>query len=273
MKTDPTKTLMLREAAVREVNRRFAKVRIAVRDAVLVGGLVTNVTVRQGQFQYTRDVAKIPEFNKFLQGVIDTEILDIENGVQTSDHWLNVYVGNAYERGAKKVRALAERNITDISKLPDYSPLTNLHHIERAELIFQRVYSELEGVTEVMSKQISTELANGIIRGKNPKDVAAAMTDRVDKIGISRSRLIARTEIVESHNQASANEAELLMRETGVEIEMEWITAIDGRERPSHHDRHGKVYPIATARGMLGEPNCRCSISAKIDLLKIVKKS
>ncbi len=232
--------------------------------------MLTNAKVSPGQFQYTRDVNKIPQFDQWLQAQIDAEILTNQDG---GDHWLNVHVGNAYERGAKKVNALAGRNIKDYQALPDYSPLTNLHHIERAELIFQRVYSELKGVTEVMSSQISRELANGMIRGENPKKVAARMTDRVDKIGISRARLIARTEIVESHNQASINEADILARETGVEIRMQWITAIDGRERPSHRERHNQIYDRDKVSSMLGEPNCRCSVSAIIELDKIAKKS
>ena len=273
-KDDPTKTFQLRQRAVAEINRRFAKIRKAVREAVLVGGLVTNA-VSPGQFEYTRDANKIPEFNAWLQNEIDREILGIANGTipAPEDHWLNVYVGDAYERGAKKTRAYAERNINSLDSLPDYHPLGNPFHMERAELIFQRVYSDLKGVTEVMSSQISRELANGMMRGLNPKEVAENMADRVDKIGITRARLIARTEIVESHNRASLNEAEELEEETGVAIKMQWVTSMDGRERPSHAARHLKIYPRDEASNMLGEPNCRCSISAYIDIDEILKSS
>lgn len=269
-KSDPTKTFQLRQRAVAEINRRFGKIRVAVRQAVTVGGLVTNA-VSPGQFEYVRDAEKIPLFNQWLQGEIDREILGIASGIipAPEDHWLNVYVGDAYERGAKKTRFYAERNITGLTSLPDYHPLTNPIHAERAELIFTRVYSDLKGVTEVMSNQISRELANGMIRGLNPKEVAANMADRVDKVGISRSRLIARTEIVESHGRAAANEARMLATETGVEIEMVWLGAEDSRERPSHVERNNNIYPIDVAESMLGEPNCRCSISAYIDIAKI----
>lgn len=276
MSKDPTGTLYIRQRAIKEIDRRFTKVKRFIRQSFSVGKLmmIANVTVNPGQYQYLRDSAKIDEFNRQLQQMIDEEVLGITLGtIEPKDHWLNVHVGNAYERGAKKTRALAERGILNIVKLPDYNPLINLAHIERAELIFTRVFNDMKHVTDVMRQQMSRELSVGMLRGENPKKVAARMVDRVDKIGMTRARLIARTEIVESHNQASAKEAQLLEKETGVAIKMQWITAMDGRERESHAARHLNIYGIDEAQGMLGEPNCRCSISAYIDIAQIGKKS
>jgi hypothetical protein len=90
------------------------------------------------------------------------------------------------------------------------------------------------------------------------------MADRIDKIGKVRGRLIARTEIIKAHQTAAIQEAELLEAETGYTINMEWSTCIDGRERPTHHDRNNKIYTKEKVQTLLGEPNCRCSVSPHV---------
>jgi SPP1 gp7 family putative phage head morphogenesis protein len=268
---DPTKTLMIRNRASKEIDRRFSKIRKFVRDSINIGKLVVNVSiVDPDKYVYMRDQDKIPEFNRELQKLIDQEILGLTDGtINNENYWLNVHIGQAYDKGARKVRIAAERAIVNLAKLPFYSPFINPAHVERAELIYTRVFNDMKNVTDVMRGQMSRVLAEGMLRGENPKKVAKAMINRVDAIGITRAKLIARTEIVESHNQASIKEAELLENETGVEIKMQWLTSIDGRERASHRSRHLVIYSRDEALSKLGEPNCRCSVSAYIDIEKL----
>lgn len=226
------------------------------------------ITVNEGQdFTFTRDAAKLIAFSEWFQQAIDEEILRIDSGGTVSDHWLNTYVGNAYIRGSIKTRSQVEKALGDrLNRIEDYSPFRNQAHVDRAELIFQRTFEDLKGVTSTMADQTRRVLSQGILEGKNPNVVAREMVERVDKIGITRAKLIARTEIVESHNSASIMEAELLTAETGEDIQMRWKTSIDGRERDTHHDRHNNIYPLGVAQSLIGEPNCRCSITAVVDL-------
>lgn len=271
MKADPTKTIVIRNRAERKVNKRFNAVK---RDAVAyvkANFLVTNISFgEQRVFEFTRSEDRVADFDAFLQQRIDEEILRVDGLTlderSKENHWLNREVGEGYRRGAVKVRLAAERAIPSLLKLADYSPFANPKHVERAQLIFQRTYSDLEGVTQVMAKQMSRELSNGILLGHNPVKVAQAIAEKVDNIGLVRARLIARTEIIESHNSASIKEAEVLEAETGVKIQMEWITAGDSRVRSSHQDRDGNVYSRAEAQDLIGEPNCRCSISPVFDV-------
>ena len=266
---DPTRTLVLRNRASREVNRRFSKVKADIRSAFKVGNLITNRTASPGEFTFTRDVNKIPEFERFLQQSIDQEILRTNQLSPTQrgreSHWLNVHIGEGYRRGATKARLAAERSLPNLQKLPDYNPFTNAAHIARSELIYQRVYSDLQGVTQAMSKQISSILAQGIIKGQNSGEVAKLILDRVDKIGITRAKLIARTEIIESHNLANIKEAELLEKETNTKIKVMWLTALDGRQRHTHDLRHENIYTREEAEQLLGEPNCRCAVAPHFD--------
>lgn len=267
MRRDPTKTLTLRNQTNREIRRRFRRIRSAIRSAFDEGGLLTNIRrARQGEFEFTRDEDKIPQFNEFLREQIDDEILQVRQGTSTiAQHWLVRSVGEGYRRGAVKTRLAAERAIPSLVNLPDYNPLTRPAHIQRSQLLFTRTYSDLQGVTDFMSNQMSRILGDGILRGENPKEVAEKLFWNAN-IGENRSRLIARTEMIEAHNSASILEAEELENETGVEIMMEWITALDGRQRHTHDLRHGKIYTRERAQQLIGEPNCRCSVTAHFDI-------
>jgi hypothetical protein len=271
MINDPTKTVTLRRQSANKIQVRFNRIKRAVRSAFTVGNLLTNVRLASAnEFEFTRDTTKVAAFNRFLQEQIDEEILRIDSltveELDLDNHWLNRDIGEGYRRGAYKTRLAAERAIPSLLKLPDYNPFVNPVHINRSELIFQRVYSNLEGVTQVMSKQMSNVLAEGIAKGHHPSKVASALVDRVDKIGITRAKLISRTEIIQSHNTGLIQEAELLELETGVEIKVIWITAIDGRERPAHHDRNQKIYTRKRALELIGEPNCRCGNGPVFDI-------
>lgn len=265
-KSDPTKTLVIRNRATREIDRRFSKIRRFVRESIFVGKLVTNV-VSPRQYEFIRDKDKIAEFNRWLQVEIDKEILGIANGtIEPKNHWLNVHVGQGYERGAKKTRVLAERGIKSLVVIPDYHPFANPAHIDRAEFLFTRVFNDMKGLTDTMKSQMNRVLSNGMIQGLNPKTVAKDMVGRIDSIGIVRAKLIARTEIVEAHNQASILEGNLIAKETGIKEQYKWLTSLDGRERDKHRAWHNKVYTPNDVSNMIGEPNCRCSVSLYIDI-------
>jgi len=265
---DPTKTLLIRNRASKEIDKRFMPIRKFVRDVIYVGKLVTNSSlVQPRKYEFLRDQEKIAEFNRDLQLLIDKEILDIADGViQPKNYWLNIHMGQAYDKGARKTRLAVERGIPSLTKLPGYSPLANPFHVERAELIYTRVFNDMKNVTDTMRGQMSRVLADGMLRGNNPKTVAKEMIGRVDSIGIVRAKLIARTEIVESHNQASILEGSLLSKETGIKEQYIWIGADDGRERPTHIARNNNIYSKEEVLSMIGEPNCRCSVSLYIDI-------
>ena len=271
MKTDPTKTLTLRNRTSRTIDARFNRVKRAVRSAFNVGGLVTNTRMAQdGEFEFLSSREKIPAFESFLQEQIDSEILRLSpltpQEIAFENHWLTSSVSEGYRRGAVKSRLAAERNIPQLNALPDFNPFANPNHVERGEIIFRQVYSDLVGVTEAMSKQMSRTLAQGIIQGATPRKVAANMSARIDKIGKTRAKLIARTEIIHAHNLAAIQEASNLSAETGVEIKMEWNASLDDRVRHTHEERHGKLFDAQAVIPLLGEPNCRCSVIPSFDV-------
>jgi SPP1 gp7 family putative phage head morphogenesis protein len=111
-----------------------------------------------------------------------------------------------------------------------------------------------------MDGQISRVLAEGLAQGKGPMDIARAMVGRVEKIGITRARMIARTETIRAHAEASLNtyeEAGVM----GVGVQAEFVTAQDSKvcEECEAAAENGP-YSIDEARGMIPlHPNCRCA--------------
>ncbi len=250
---DPTLTLTARGKAIREVNSRFNKIKYAITHE-----LVTNQALGpNGRFNYLRDAEKVTGFVAWLNTEIEANIL---TGASAKEHWLNTYISRSYYRAALKTRAPFVKKFD----LPANTIFESEAHIQRSELIFTRVYSGLKGVTQTMESQISRVLSDGILKGDGAKVIARNLNYRVDKIGKVRARLIARTEIVNAHNVSSITEAQNLEDAIGQEVKMQWQTAIDGRERDSHKARHKKIYTRKQALGLIGEPNCRCSVSAWI---------
>ena len=264
---DPTMTLTIRNKAISQVNRRFNTIKRLIRQSI-VDNKVLSTNARsqpatKARFVYLRDSEKLEEFMKWLHEQIRIEIFETSmySAVDIEHMWLNVFIGVAYERGAEKTRQAVGRSAVAKGLIPTSSVFANPAHVERAKLIYTRVYQQLKGVTDTMEQQISRILSDGIIQGKDITTIATELNDRVDKIGKVRSRLIARTEIVNAHNVATIKEAENLENIIGETIKMKWRTCIDGRERFSHELRNNKIYDKKKALSLLGEPNCRCSLS------------
>jgi SPP1 gp7 family putative phage head morphogenesis protein len=133
-------------------------------------------------------------------------------------------------------------------------------HADRAGLIYTRAYNELEGITAQMSAAISRTLAQGIIEGRSPREMAKKLAERID-ISAKRARVIARTEVIRAHADATLNSyAEAGLE--GVTIESEFSSTDDNKRCPKCANLEGSVYTIEDARGVIPvHPNCRCAWS------------
>jgi SPP1 gp7 family putative phage head morphogenesis protein len=131
-------------------------------------------------------------------------------------------------------------------------------NVEAIKVLAGRSFNELEGVTDDMAVKMTRTLADGLVQGKNPKDIGADLDDQLD-LGQSRSETIARTEIIRAHAEGQLKAFEDLgVTELGVEVE--WSTAEDELVCPQCDALEGIVIPIDEAHGMLPRhPNCRCS--------------
>ena len=288
---DPTATKRLRERFSGEVYRRFRALKGAVRYAVVeadVFGLTDarptgqarevrpvwspndpdiNLTPPSpGAFDFPSDERKVDEFVRWLDRETNRGILEagkFEQGGRpgAARPWANTYIRSSYEKGVTH----ADAAMVEQGMIPPEGTLDDVFratkHADSAGLVFTRAYRELDGVTNAMGQAMSRELAAGITQGENPRKIARRLNDRVDNIGLHRGRMVARTEIIRSHNEAALNRYEdVKTRVGGVTLLAEHVTAGDRRVCPECAALAGTVYKLDEARGAIPvHPNCRCT--------------
>lgn len=271
---DPTRTLTLRNKAVSEINRRFKQLNRLIVESVKENKIfVDNAkALKKEEFIFLRDGDKLKKFDAWLQGAIAEIILS--GSVQKDDsniNWLLAYIDTAYRKGVKKSTSLMQQRLGK-NVIPDLPNLVNLPpHARAMELIFTRDFDQLKGITDTMSQQISYVISEGILQGENPNDMAKRITDRVEKIGITRAKLLARTEVINAFNLARINNVDAYSDFLGEEVVFRWISGVDARVRETHRARNNKFYSKDKVAPLIGEPNCRCTITEiPVSLLQLV---
>lgn len=283
-KQDPTNTKTIRDTYARRLRGRFGALSAAMREAIVkddVLGLrdsdlsesdVDQLTETFGEQHELKaidsppDLSSLPpaeriaRFEDWLDEVEESEILDV---IQRDE---NIWVRRAYERGIKDANAnlknvgipVSGANASDTIRVPV--------HQRRLESLFARNYAELDGITDAVSQNISRELATGLSEGISPSEMARRITDRVDKIGKTRATTLARTEIINSHTEATLQRYEEQDIETvGIEPEMRIQTAGDNSVcQECRTAAEQGPWPISEFRGSGYQPplhpNCRCAV-------------
>jgi SPP1 gp7 family putative phage head morphogenesis protein len=285
-RADPTNTGMVRQRFEAEVKRRFARLIRAMMEhladpetlaAQPMGMLQTQadgsafggeVFDPEGRFLFPRSSDRAAEFMRWLRRQARRDVLSIVEGANVSASaataWSNVYIDTAYQRGIRQAGANLKRGGAKVEQSWIRDAFNRPVHADRVGLIYSRTFTELYDVTEVMAQRMGEVLARGMAEGKNPITIARELRDRVERIGITRARLIARTEVIAAHAEATLNsytEAGI----AGVQVEAEWSTAGDERVCPECEGMEGKLFTIDEARGMIpAHPNCRCAFLPKV---------
>lgn len=226
------------------------------------------LTVHRPRFDFPRSDQKVAAFMQWLKDAQRARILGVSEGVPleraAASAWTSKYIESAYQRGIAETGAKLRAAGADVAPEWVSRAFNRPIHADRVGLIYTRVFSELRDVTEVMDEQISSVLARGLAEGRNPLEIARTLRDRVEKIGITRARTIARTEVIAAHAEATLNgfeEAGI----AGVEVEAEWLTAGDDKVCPLCEELEGRVFSLDEARNMLPRhPNCRCAWRPKV---------
>lgn len=272
---DPTKTTLIRTKYAAACLRRLRKLGRDVTTSIVdqdCFGLVPRPIFRAHdvsgyqQFAFTTDASKHDEFMIWLRQQIDLDVLEIvdRNGNVRSTAWQDVYVRAAYQRGATQAALAVGRVVAGTTPL---TPVTASFffqpvHLSSLELLFTRNYEALKNITGTMASSISRELTLGFAQGLSPLQIAKNLRDQVNGIGLVRARVMARTEIIHAHAQATLNVYEQMgVEEVGVEPEVIWTTANDAHVCPRClAGAKAGPYTIKQARGLIpAHPNCRCA--------------
>lgn len=287
-RTDPTRTTALRARFVREMDRRFTRlkkdVRISIVDRDCFGiqpevlGVLSPLPGKA--FEFKRTSEKVALFMRWLEEQERLGILEIIfrpgtlPGIEAA--WTDVFIDSAYAQGMRRGRVELRRKgyrVPTFEQVPSGIGvvMSQPYHADRIGAIYTRTFEDLKSVTQVMNAQVrrqiadglTTGLARGLAEGKNPRVIARELVkdvaNRVDKIGITRARMIARTEVIRAHHVATIAEYERADAEMEVTVMAEWATA--GFKVCDHclDMATGGPYKLKEIEGMIpAHPNCRC---------------
>ena len=282
-RTDPTRTLTLRNKFSAEMKKRFVKLKGLINTSILENdcfglnidyqteSFKFNAAIPDQQFAFLRDPQKVPAFMEWLKQQEDDIVLEVLPGNQLGQAvegaWTNQYIQSAYQKGMLRGRQEVIGNtITGYEDIPPYGSqygslqkaFNSPFHADKVGLIYTRAFNGLKGITNEMDKQISNVLAQGISEGWNPKKLASDLTDRVGKIGITRATILARTEVIRAHHVAMVQEYKN-WGVTGVQVQAEWTTAGDKRVCSLCSSLQGKIYTLEQIEPLIPKhPQCRC---------------
>ncbi len=268
---DPTRTLTLRRRLERQLGKRFRRIKGKINDEVVKKDGF-GLRVNRGIFEFETDAEKIDAFRQWLATQIYSGILQVSPNTPplqaAEDSWLTEYIDAAYERGLQNTASGMRAQGATISEQFIKGAFSRSIHGNTLKSLYTRTFNALEGITQEMDTQISRVLADGLARGDNPLKIAEVINNRVDKIGITRARILARTEIVRAHADAQLN----MFEEVGVQdvgIIAEFLTAGDSRVCPICAALEGEKYTVKNAHGVIPvHPNCRCVFITEINNAK-----
>lgn len=288
---DPTRSITLRRMFTRAMNRRFNELISIINTAVIEYDVFGLRPLTQQMrppppraFDFDMSVDKVEAFMSWLQEQVDRGILEvgeIPGALQRpyDNAWTNKYILDSYKRGVIRARAEMRRKGVNVPTVDQSGGIEAVmgtpFHSDRVALLFLRTYEDLRNVNSAMINHIRKVLSQGMIDGDNPRLLARKMRAVIDgtkagELGITdtlgryippkrRAEMIARTETIRAHHQATINEYRA-WGVTGVNVKAELKTAGDARVcSECLRLEQGGPYTLDVIETMIPvHPNCRC---------------
>ena len=242
-------------------------------------------------FAFSSNPEKIEKFMVWFQSQVNSGILQstqiTQVGTALQPQWTNTYIQDSYKRGVIRARyemGKAGYPVPSLASTGGISAsMSTPFHIDRVGILYIRKFQGLQGITAAMDTQVSRILAQGIADGDGPRLLARKLTRTItgpsgdlgitDSIGRyiparRRAEMLARTEIIRAHHQATIQEYKNWGLE-GVKVKAEWNTAGDNRVCPDCQALEARVFTLEQIDGMIPvHPSCRC-IALPVDVTDI----
>ena len=280
---DPTRTLTLRRTFARDITRRFRALAGAIRRSIVdndcfgLKGTVNIGTIpvaAPNKFAFPNEEDKVDAFMDWLSEMEQRYILSAGEegfevlhkprfaGTALDKRWTDVYIRSAYQKGIQRGRQELINSGYPVSPLDETGGVVSAFnqpvHADRAGVLYTRTFRDLKDITNAMDTQISHILTAGIMDGKNPLQLAREINKNVKGMPLTKSRTLARTEIIRAHHRATVQEYRNAQAQ-GVKVKAEWSTAGDSRVCAICAGLEGKEYTLDEVEGMIpAHPNCRC---------------
>jgi SPP1 gp7 family putative phage head morphogenesis protein len=284
---DPTRSTMLRNIFVRDSNRRFNKLVVAVRTAIQrddVFGLSMQINERlstPGKNAYINlsDSQKIERFIQWLEEKFDETILEISlinalNNINTGA-WTDSYIQTAYKKGIIRARSEMKKLGKSFSSIETIDNiLLYPEHLNRMSMLFRNVFNEYKGIASTMETLISRLLSEGFVSGLSSKQLADRIVAIIDGSGVGvagvvdstgrfipgkrRAEILIRTEITRAHHLSSIQE----YRNQGVtstKVLAEFVSMNDERVCSLCENLNGNIFTLNEIESIIPvHPQCRC---------------
>jgi len=259
LRVDPTRTTTLTKRFIADLRRRFRNLSDAVIDFFVeldALGLKERTRlifhVQPREFEFRTDPGKLEAFKEWLEQQILIFVL-------SADLW--TFIRAAYIRGVINAHFAAKRG--DVTDLSQEELLTTILRdpeiLNKLQLINARALESLKGVAAQVSAEASRILADGLISGATPDQIAADIVARISSLAETKALSIARAEVVASHAEGQLDAFQRLGI-AQLTVRAEWVTAGDDRVCKQCQSFEGQTFTIEEARGMIPlHPNCRCS--------------
>ena len=275
LKADPTRTTLIRRRFIAEMNRRFKKLKAALREfmqeldalGLKERKLGISILAQPREFEFRTDPEKLKAFNEWLRQQIEKDILSVPPGTPIDEPWMAKYIESAFKRGhlnaflSSKEAQLLEAEGVGQQTLESFlrTSFNQPEMMSKVRLLATRAFEDLKGITSTMSSRLNRILAQGMVDGTGVTEIARQMVDQIDSLSRSRALAIARTEVISAHSEGQLDAFEALkIDELGVKAE--WSTVGDDRVCPECHAQEGKTFTVEEARGLIPlHPNCRCA--------------
>lgn len=280
LRMDPTRTGMIRRAFIKDLKRRFKKLRKDVWEFLVTldalglkekKQLTFNAQARQ--YQFLTDADKVRAFREWLIQQIDAGLLALPAGYagDPTKPWMSPYIVSGYKKGLSAAYAKTPSNkaalLAGTTTQADFvrTAFNQPETTRKVELLATRAFEGMRGITGQVSSKLGQILAQGMADGRGVLDIARDIDAAIDT-GMSRALTIARTEIISAHAEGSLDGYEALgVKELGVDVE--FSTAGDDDVCPECEGMEGDVYTVDEARGVIPvHPNCRCAWIPYLDV-------
>lgn len=254
-----------------DVRETLNRLRSQIRDAQIAGNLdrarelARSFISTPGRFNFPRDSQKLQAFSGWLDEMIDTGVMSVERNaageIAERAGWQQTFVKRSYVKGISSADVkLREAGVDVAPRFDNVERTIQLPiHQESLELLYSRNLEELKGISEAASQEMRRELAEGFARGQNPRRTATFINRRVDAVGLTRSRTLARTETIRAHAKSTISR----FRQFGVTKvtgKAEFATAGDDRVCPICIGLEGEIFTLEEAEPVIPvHPNCRCT--------------
>ena len=269
-----------------KANADYVKKWIAVNSEGIEKGFVTERFVKEEaefiianakQYTWLIDQTLMDRVMLTIRQILVNDLLS-GSDFWTRRFWFNAYLDKAYETGTTQALfsglrvtegvTLTAQAQSSMSVLSAESVLASAPYQRRLGLVHGRVFEEMKGLTETMTKDLRRTLTEGMARGLGIRDIKQMVNSRVG-VGMARSEVIARTEINKAYTDSYMGETQDLndiLDDDPTSIKQMHFSALAPTTRLSHAERHGKIYTDAQQKAWWdtgsNRINCLCSTIA-----------